>query len=577
MLEACNDATVTIGIGAPRAILGEIIKRASHAVADNASGRMSQYATTNVWVFVWPPCPAVGDHPRRWSVSTVLLSALCVTLLVGCDAPAPDGEPASTNLAQQPLQETDPTAETWDAVFAGDSKIGYVHTKTHTVGADNSKRIKIQGTTELKISRDGQTAEMRIDIESLEKTSGTLQSFSCETAAGGTPIRVTGRFDNGRLHVETKSLGAISEDSIAWDESYGGFFAVEQSLRRDPMQPGETRQLTALVPEFSSVFAAKVRLQALERESTQLLEGSQTLLKIQSTLEYGMQPITITYWTDARGEALKSHVELLDQTTYRTTKQRALAAADVGGFDLMKDLLVPVEMPVDRPHDTKEIVYRVQMKTGNPAKVFPSGPSQLVRQLDEHTAEITVRAILPNDPETVPEQTPPGPAELASNNLIQADDPQIAELAESVATDEKDRWQVCLALESWVHEGIVVKSFSQGFATAADVVRSREGDCTEHAVLLAALCRARDIPARVVVGLVYSPRDHGFAFHMWDEVWVHDRWVPLDATWGVGGIGAAHLKLKHAALSQQDAGEAVRGVLTVLQQLTIEAVEAGKK
>ena len=40
-------------------------------------------------------------------------------------------------------------------------------------------------------------------------------------------------------------------------------------------------------------------------------------------------------------------------------------------------------------------------------------------------------------------------------------------------------------------------------ATAAEVARSREGDCTEHAVLLAALARARGIPARVAMGLVY--------------------------------------------------------------------------
>ena len=67
-----------------------------------------------------------------------------------------------------------------------------------------------------------------------------------------------------------------------------------------------------------------------------------------------------------------------------------------------------------------------------------------------------------------------------------------------------------------------------------EVARSLEGDCTEHAVLLAALCRARKIPARVAFGLVYYPPQKGFAYHMWNEVWIADRWIPLDATLGHG-------------------------------------------
>jgi transglutaminase-like putative cysteine protease len=136
-----------------------------------------------------------------------------------------------------------------------------------------------------------------------------------------------------------------------------------------------------------------------------------------------------------------------------------------------------------------------------------------------------------------------------------------------------DPWQTCAALEKWVHDGIQKKNFSQGFATAADVAQSLEGDCTEHAVLLAALCRARQIPARVCVGLVYSPNDQGFAFHMWNEAWITDRWIPLDATLGLGGIGAAHLKLRHSDLSSEQAESAVLSVLQVMNQLQLQVVE----
>ena len=120
---------------------------------------------------------------------------------------------------------------------------------------------------------------------------------------------------------------------------------------------------------------------------------------------------------------------------------------------------------------------------------------------------------------------------------------------------------------------IQAKNFGQGFASAADVAKSLEGDCTEHSVLVAALCRAAGIPARVAFGLVYSARDKGFAFHMWNEAWVAGRWIPLDATLGLGGIGAAHIKLTHSNLTDQGAEAAVLRIIQVINQLEIEVID----
>ena len=78
---------------------------------------------------------------------------------------------------------------------------------------------------------------------------------------------------------------------------------------------------------------------------------------------------------------------------------------------------------------------------------------------------------------------------------------------------------------------------------------------------------------RVAVGLVYSPRDQGFAFHMWNEAWVDGRWIPLDATLGQGGIGAAHLKIAHSNLQGQGAETAVLSVVQVINQLKIRVLE----
>jgi len=84
-----------------------------------------------------------------------------------------------------------------------------------------------------------------------------------------------------------------------------------------------------------------------------------------------------------------------------------------------------------------------------------------------------------------------------------------------------------------------------GYASAAEALRTRSGDCTEYAVLLAALARARDIPSRVAYGLVYADRFSGkkdvFSPHAWVQVWTGTRWQSYDA--GIGEFDATHLAL----------------------------------
>jgi len=84
-----------------------------------------------------------------------------------------------------------------------------------------------------------------------------------------------------------------------------------------------------------------------------------------------------------------------------------------------------------------------------------------------------------------------------------------------------------------------------GYATAVEAFEQRAGDCTEFAVLLAALARAEGMAARVVVGLVYSDRFSGkkdvFSPHSWVQVWEGNRWVSYDAA--LAGFDATHIAL----------------------------------
>lgn len=85
-----------------------------------------------------------------------------------------------------------------------------------------------------------------------------------------------------------------------------------------------------------------------------------------------------------------------------------------------------------------------------------------------------------------------------------------------------------------------------GHYSALETMRRRAGDCTEAAVLLAALGRAAGIPTRVANGLVYSrQRYHGvsnaFMPHSWTLAYVDGAWRSFDLA--IDTFDATHIAI----------------------------------
>jgi hypothetical protein len=541
-------------------------------------------------------CFAAGA--RLW---LVFLVACVAGALAGCssetspaplaaaiDAASPLAAPSAPNVSPQGHPR-----ETWDALFLGGAKVGYMRTTLTDTAEDGAKRVRIDTTNCVTVNRSGQATEHTITATSIETPGGGLVRFHATLRSGATPTQFTGSMDGNQLVVNTETAGKVTTERIPWPAGAGGLMAMEQSLLRQPMQPGERRQVTGLMAVVNQ--AVTMELVAEKLEPTKLLQHSEDLLRVDCRAKMpDGTPIVERLWVNRDGVILKRQIDALQQETYRTTKELALADVGPAKFDLMLDTTVPVNRPLDNPHATRRIRYRLKLKTNDPAQVFARCASQEVTSLDSRTAEVVVQAIRPKrgapseaDAETLPFNstgtlTTSAPAVMklptdedrAPNNLIQSDNPKIVSMARSIAPDETDPWTIATSLEQAVKNYIRRPNYSQALTSAADVVQNAEGDCTEHAVLLAALCRARGIPARVAIGLVYVPAAPGFGYHMWNEVWIDGQWIPLDATVARGGTGAAHLKLTDSNLQGTTAFSTFLSVAQVIGQLRIEIVEA---
>ena len=119
---------------------------------------------------------------------------------------------------------------------------------------------------------------------------------------------------------------------------------------------------------------------------------------------------------------------------------------------------------------------------------------------------------------------------------LELEDPRLAELLDrcrvtpggsSTAGDTP-----VLCLERLVDRYIKNKSLAFGFAGLEDILESREGDCTEHALLLVALLRKAGVPSRLAYGLILT--EVGFIGHAWVELYSEARWYWLDPSFPAG-------------------------------------------
>lgn len=130
----------------------------------------------------------------------------------------------------------------------------------------------------------------------------------------------------------------------------------------------------------------------------------------------------------------------------------------------------------------------------------------------------------------------PRARDRSASFVIDFDTDDVGKVRALVTRDHGER-PAMVELTRFVATYIETKNLSRGYDPASVVARRREGDCTEHAVLLAALGRSFGYPARVVHGIVVVDEKGQLlaGMHAWVEWHDGKAWAPADAA-----IGAEH-------------------------------------
>lgn len=301
-----------------------------------------------------------------------------------------------------------------------------------------------------------------------------------------------------------------------------------------------------------------------------------------------MPGMTMREYVDHEGRTLKTTMALgagMEFTLLAADEQ--LARANVDPPEVLASMMITPtagSAALDDPRMTRSAVYEVRLKPGTQMERFelPRVGYQRVVWGDQATARVVVDLDSPVNPG----EDLPAEAHLAASMTLNHEDPKIRELlplglgGDGTGLTDADKAQ---RLRAFVHDYLTQKNLSVGFATASETARTREGDCTEHSVLLAALLRAAGIPSRTVTGLVYVDEFIGehevFGGHMWTQAWVAGdgqggHWVDLDAVLPVQAFDAAHIALGVAAMDDDELVNELVKITPLLGSLEIKVIQA---
>jgi transglutaminase-like putative cysteine protease len=151
-------------------------------------------------------------------------------------------------------------------------------------------------------------------------------------------------------------------------------------------------------------------------------------------------------------------------------------------------------------------------------------------------------------------------SEMRSTPYIQSDDPIITNQALSIINSFTDDLEKVRALNHWVYTNLEKKPVLS-IPDALTTLRTKVGDCNEHAALFAALARSVSIPARVVAGVTYH--EGMFYYHAWNEVCLAGKWVSLDATKNQFPADLSHIKFVQGETNEQIKIGALLGKLKI--------------
>jgi hypothetical protein len=433
------------------------------------------------------------------------------------------------------------------AVFMEGKKVGYA-VESRAVSGD-----KVTSTEQvvITISRGGISMTIEMTEISIETASGEPLGFEVIQKLGAMVMKMAAQVDKqGNVSLTTTSMGAEQKSTLQWPQGA----VMSEGLRLLTLKKGlkEGTQYTVKIFSPGMMQAVDAQISIGPEQNVDLLGRVVALREVKTTLVMpGAGEVVSTAYVDQDLQMQKSIMPIagIQVEMVACPKEFALGQNDV--LELIDKMFLASPEPLNSLASAKSITYLLSPVKEASDFTIPSNDNQKAQRLDDGIIILKVEPV--NAPSGVKfpyrgkdaailEATEP-------TRYLQSDNKQIIDLARRAVGGTRDAAEAARKIEAFVAEYIENRSLSVGYASAAEVAVSRQGDCSEFAVLTAAMCRAVGIPAQVVAGVAYVDDfmgNRGFGGHAWTQAYIGGKWVGLDASFkgaGRGGYDAGHIAL----------------------------------
>jgi hypothetical protein len=470
---------------------------------------------------------------RAVRLSIVGVWATLLVALVSSRLPHPDEQAPS--VAPAPLAAADDAGEDlWSGIYMNGSKIGYGHYRS-TTAAGGDRRVEEMSLLKLTVLDREQTVRATIDADAAPDLS--MRRFDVALTSDLGTFSARGTVADGHLTLDVTTGGQTTTQRVPLDQPL-----YLPAAARTRLSAGELREGTSLTLQVFDAAAMQhqpMTLRVIGRETLTENGASVPTWKVHESFR-GMES---DVWLDDAGQTVRERGPM-GLELRRESPGDAVAKGWSGApLDLMGAVAVPVT-DITAPRERDRLHLRLAGVEGVtiPTDARQHGDGRELTIVRERVAGATYQ---------LPYDGAEWRGELAPTMFLQSDHPKVRAAARVAVGDERDPLAAAERLRHWVHDALEQRPAAT-LPNALQVLETRAGDCNEHAVLYAALARAVGLPARVVAGLVYQ--NDAFLYHAWNEVWLGNGWVTVDAIFDQMPVDVTHIKLveggpeTHAAL-----------------------------
>lgn len=457
---------------------------------------------------------------------------------------------------QQPQPQGKLIRDDWETAYIDGYRVGYTRISVREFDLPGGKVLQAVRDLHLTVRRGRDVARMQLVTGSDETPDGiVLGVFMRQALSAQVTQELRGKVEGDQLRVKAVGKQANFDKTISWNPKVLGNLGELNILKTRKPKPGDKFEYPIYNPLVNAI--ATIRVKAEDFETVTIGAQRLRLLRLSAVPDEigGVQLPSDVLWVDDAFE-VRRYTTAMPGLGFlvvdRTNEETATRPLDPNQLpDIMKRQSIVLAQRVVNPHARSSITYRVTMPNDKePAKTFAQDVRQTVGNVKGNTFDLTVTAVR-QPPAVAPvAATNPGKEYTESNFFITSDDDLVKRHAREAVNGETDPWRKALAIERWVKQNMKVVSFTEAMAPAAEVAKTLSGDCTEHAMLAAAMCRVAGVPSRTAIGLVYvdtpPPEQPLLGFHMWTEVFVRGQWVAIDPIMGEGSVGPDHVKITDA-------------------------------